>query len=93
MASPYVSNKATDLGFSPFVAAGGAIAVTPNDGADLPTSPAKALYIGGAGAVKVNMIDGTTVTFSGVPVGTILPVIVTRVYATGTTATLILALY
>lgn len=60
-----------------------AIAVVTNDSADL-TRVSNGLYIGGA---------GVAVTFTGVPVGTFLPIKVKRVYATGTTATLILAAY
>jgi hypothetical protein len=67
-------------------------AVTPNNGADLPTS-ARALYIGTAGDVKVDMVSGTTLTFTAVPAGVILPVRARRVYATGTTATNIVAIY
>jgi hypothetical protein len=47
----------------------------------------KALYVGGAGNVSVTTNEGTTVTFTAVPVGSILPVAVQRVRATGTTAT------
>lgn len=73
------------------LATGGA-AVTPSDTEDLPKM-ARSLYVGGAGAVKVDTADGSTLVFSAVPVGTLLPVAVKRVYADGTAATLILALY
>ena len=69
-----------------------AAAVTPNNGADLATYT-RGLYIGGFGDVKVDMVTSGTVTFSAVPAGTVLPIRVKRVYATGTTATLILALW
>lgn len=69
-----------------------AVAVTTSDSADLATKPTRALYIGVTGDVKVTMQSGDTVTFKAAPVGT-LPVCVTRVFATGTTATDILALY
>lgn len=52
----------------------------------------KALFIGGEGDVKVGNTEGDAVTFSGLAAGTILPVYGTRVYSTGTTATLIVAL-
>jgi hypothetical protein len=71
--------------------AGGAAVITPNDGTDLP-SRTFGIYVGGAGNVKVDMGDGTTVTFSGVVAGTVLPIQAKRVYATGTSASLMLAL-
>ena len=69
-----------------------AAAVTPNDGADL-ADTSRALYIGGAGDVKVDMYGSGTVTFVGVTAGSVLPVRVDRVYSTGTTATSIVALW
>lgn len=60
-------------------------AITPADGADLAIQ-AKAIYVGGTGALKVDTVDGSTLTFAAVPVG-FFPVRVRRVYATGTTAT------
>jgi hypothetical protein len=53
--------------------------------------PLLGLYVGGTGDVKVDLVGGGTVTFKAVPVGTILPVQVTKVYATGTTATFLVA--
>ena len=76
-----------------------AVAVTPDDANDLAAGATRALYIGGAGNIVVIMRDerrygGTnTVTFTGVPAGTILPISVARVAATLTTATAIIALY
>jgi hypothetical protein len=71
----------------------GAAAVTPNDSTDLVVRPARSLFIGGAGNVAVITAAGDTVTFNGLAAGSILPVQVTRVLATGTTATNIIALY
>jgi len=51
------------------------------------------LFIGGAGNVAVTTIGGDDVTFNAVPVGTILAVQVLKVKSTGTTATLINALW
>lgn len=69
-----------------------AAAVTPNDGADL-AWPTRSLYVGGAGNISVDMADsGSAVVFNGVPAGTFMPLRVKRVRATGTTATLIVAL-
>lgn len=47
----------------------------------------RALYVGGTGDVKVLTMFGSTVTFTAVPAGTVLPVAVIRVFSTGTTAT------
>lgn len=69
-----------------------AAAVTPSDTLDL-ADVTQALYVGGAGNVVVIMQGGQTVTFSGVPAGTTLDIRVSRVKATSTTATLILALW
>jgi len=72
--------------------ASNAFAVTPNDSTDL-THAARALFVGGAGNVKVDTLGGDTVTFTGVLAGFVLPVRVLRVYSTGTTATNIVAVY
>jgi hypothetical protein len=78
-----------------------ALAVTPSDGANLapPSGDAnkatRGIWLGGAGTIKVDMADGTTVTFTApaTACGLVLPLAVKKVYATGTTATLIVALY
>jgi hypothetical protein len=51
------------------------------------------LYIGGAGNVRVTTIGGDIVTFTAVPVGSVLPVQVIKLHSTGTTATLVDALW
>lgn len=68
-------------------------AVTPNDGVDLPNGPALALYIGNTGDVTLVTAMGTTVLFVGILAGSLLPVRATRVKATGTSASAIVALY
>ena len=68
-----------------------AAAVTPNDSTDLANQGC--IYVGGTGDVSVITAGGQTVTFSGVPAGSFLPMQVKRVRSTGTTATLILVLY
>jgi hypothetical protein len=73
------------------VSAYDASAVTPADDGALRVT--RALYVGGAGNVKVDMALGNTVTFVGVVAGSILPIQVSRVYNTDTTATNIVALY
>jgi hypothetical protein len=52
----------------------------------------RGLYIGGAGDVAVADLEGTVVTFKAVPVGTFMPIAVTKLMSTNTTATLVLAL-
>jgi hypothetical protein len=70
-----------------------ALAVTTNDTTDLTRHSGRGLYIGVSGDVKVDMAGGgTAITFKAVPVG-LLNIIVSRVYATGTTATNIVALF
>ncbi|HET6916163.1 MAG TPA: hypothetical protein VFH56_08745 [Acidimicrobiales bacterium] len=66
-------------------------AVTPNDTGSL--SDTFGIYVGGPGNLKVDMVHSGTVTFVGVVAGTILPIQVSRVYATGTTASNLIALY
>lgn len=62
--------------------------VTPSDTADLP-HVARALYVGGAGDVRVTTVAGDTVTLAGLSGQHVLMVL--RVWATGTTATGIVA--
>ena len=69
-----------------------AAAVTPSDSVDL-SYTSRAIYIGGAGNLKVVMNESGTVTFVGVAAGTVLPIRVDRVYSTDTTATNIVALW
>ena len=55
--------------------------------------PTRALYVGGVGDVAVTYLDGTTDTLKAVPAGTVLPVRVSQVLSTGTSATNISGLY
>jgi hypothetical protein len=82
--------------------AGRAAAVTPSDTVDIPsisTDPGAGknngcvLFVGGAGNIKVKTIGGDEVTFQGINTGAFIPVQVLRVFATGTTATNIIALW
>lgn len=72
-------------------------AVTPSDSIDFATtsltSLTRALYVGGAGNVVAVMSDGTAVTFTAVPAGTVLPIRCKRVNSTNTTATAIVRLW
>lgn len=64
----------------------GLVVITPSDTVNL-EGPARALYVGGAGNISLKPLDGAAVTLVGVPAGTLLPISVTRVNVTGTTAT------
>lgn len=65
--------------------------ITPSDTEDL-AQVSRGLIIGGAGEVRVRMLDGSegTVTLAA---GVGIPLRVVRVFATGTTASGIVALY
>lgn len=74
-----------------------AFPVTPSDTDPLPVV-CDALYVGGAGDVTVQMQPDATspsapVTFTAVPVGTVLPIRTAQVMATGTAATNLVALW
>lgn len=69
----------------------GAVPITPSDTTII--RPTLGIYVGVAGDVKVDMQDGSTVTFTGLAAGMFHGISVKRVYATGTTATGILAVY
>lgn len=69
-----------------------AAAVTPSDSASL--GAVKALYVGGAGNVAIRARgNDTAVVHNAVPAGTVLEIQAEYVYATGTTATNIVAWY
>ena len=72
--------------------ANSAAAVVPHDTNDL-SVVTRAIYVGVAGDVKVDMVgEGTAVVFTALPVGE-HPYRVTRIYSTDTDATNIVALW
>ena len=75
--------------FSPLTRAA---SVTPHNTNEL-EFVTRALYVGSVGDVKVAMADSGEVTFLAVPTGTTLPIRVKKVFATGTDATNIVALW
>ena len=83
--------------FSDFIAglttpAQSAVALTPNDTADL-AKPSRGLFIGVGGTVVATLLDdAAAVTFPNLPNGSVLPIRAKRVWASGTTATNILSL-
>lgn len=78
--------------------AGRAAAVTPSDTVNIPSLTGGSnngcvLYVGSGGDLKVTTIGGDDVVFSNIQDGVFVPVQVLRVWATGTTATSIVALW
>ena len=67
-------------------------AVTPDDSTDL-TNVTRGLYVGTGGDLVVIMQGGQTITFTAVPTGAVLPIRVSRVKSTSTTASDIVALW
>jgi hypothetical protein len=83
-------------GFEETAPAGYAWVVTPSDSVEF-VKHTRALLIGGAGNVAVQMFDPATaklanVTLTGLTAGQVIPVRTKLVLATGTTATSIVAL-
>lgn len=56
------------------------------------TTPSRALWVGGAGNVKVDLVGSTGITFYNVPAGSLLPFGVKKVYGSSS-ATLITAIW
>ena len=69
-----------------------AVLITPDDATDL-VNVSRAVYVGTTGDMKVTMQDSGTVLFTAVPAGAVLPIRVTRVWSTTTTASTIIALW
>lgn len=68
------------------------VEVTPDDSNDLPHQ-SRGLLINDAGDIKITDINDNTTTIEDVVPGSILPIQVARVWATGTTCALIYNLY
>lgn len=68
-----------------------AAAITPHDTNDL-ANTSRGIIIGVGGTIKVITVGGDTVTMT-VATGAVLALMVTRIFATGTTATNIATLY
>lgn len=71
-----------------------AIAITPSDSANIVNNGqlTRGIYVGGAGNISVEMGQGTVVFYNAVA-GSVLPLRVQRVNATGTTASNLVGLY
>ena len=64
----------------------GLVAIVPSNTVNL-VEPARALYVGGGGNISILPLSGVAATLVGVPAASVLPVAVSRVNVTGTTAT------
>jgi hypothetical protein len=64
----------------------GAVAIDYSGGNQTLSTEARGVYVGTAGHLKVDMADGTTVTFSNLAAGNIYPIAITKIYQTGSTA-------
>ena len=69
------------------------VSITTHDTTAL-TSVTRGVYVGGAGNITCRLLGSSVdVVFTAVPVGSLLPIRVSHVRATGTTATLLIALF
>ena len=73
---------------SPYV---GGAAIAKSDSASIELT--RAVYVGGTGDLKVTYQDGSIDVLQSIPAGTLLPIRVSLVWSTGTTATKLSALY
>jgi hypothetical protein len=69
-----------------------AFEIIPSDAADL-THETIAIYVGFDGDLKIDLVNGETITMYNLAAGAWHPIQAKRVYATGTTATYILGAY
>jgi len=67
-------------------------AITPSDSTDL-AAETRGLWIGASGDLALVLASGDEVTISGAVGGSLLPLRVRRLKATGTTATALVGLY
>ena len=70
------------------------LAVTPADATNLPNGICRGVYVTGTGGnIAGTTPSGATVVLTGVPANTVVPIDLSIIAATSTTATGILALY
>lgn len=70
----------------------GAVAIDYSGGDQTLATSTRGVFVGGAGALKVDFIDGTTVTLTGLSAGSVYPLCVKKIYQVGSTATNCVAL-
>ncbi len=71
--------------------AGHGFAIVPSDAADLPEIT-RALYVGMGGSLAIVLQSGAELTLQGVAAGTLLPLRVRRLKASGTSASAVVGL-
>jgi hypothetical protein len=67
-------------------------AIVPDDAAELGHAT-RALWVGGGGDLRVRLLGGAVVTLAAVPGGTLLPLRLRQVFATGSSATALVGLW
>jgi hypothetical protein len=72
--------------------AGSAFAITKDDNNDL-AYVTRGIYVGTSGDLKVDMADGSTVTFASLAAGVVHPLRVRKVYSSVTSALNIVGVY
>lgn len=65
----------------------GAVAIDYSGGDQTLTTTCRGIFVGGAGNLKVDFIDGSTATLTGLIVGHVYRLCVRKIYQTGSTAT------
>lgn len=80
-----MKDEFSDYAISPTAPAEAAEAISPSDasGVEFVT---RALYVGDGGDIRVKLLRGSVVTLRSVPSGSFMPLRITQVFATGTTA-------
>lgn len=68
-------------------------AITPSDTLLLPGATTGGIWVGGTGTLTVTTVGGTKVEFQAIPAGTLIPIVATQVWSTGTSATLLVSLW
>jgi hypothetical protein len=66
-------------------------AITPHDSTDLP-EVTRAIYVGAPGSIAAVLLSGADITLTGIAAGTILPLRLRRIKATGTSAAALVGL-
>lgn len=67
--------------------------ISPSDSKPLPGGPCRKIWVGTTGDVRITTQAGTVTVLKNVPSGTSIDVITSQVWATGTSASDLVALY